>query len=163
MVTPQCLWRLKNSLREIHFFERQILQVFLHFQVCFLSSPSQWSVDQKINACAAVSPSWLPGCSFILTVVPDVNACFWFQLFCCCCCCGVFFLCLCDQSYELFPDMQETIGWHWFFSRTFIPPVFIIAKRVSILMSDPNLSYNFHRKMSLVLRDYEAAVPRIPF
>lgn len=85
MVTTQPLWRLKNWLCEIHFFEQQILQVFLHFRVCFLSSLSQWSVDQKINACVAVSPSQLPGCSSIRTVMPDVNACFSFQLFCCCC------------------------------------------------------------------------------
>lgn len=120
MFTTQPLWRLKNSLCEIHFFEQQILQVFLHFRVCFLSSLSQWSVDQKINACVAVSPSQLPGCSSIRTVMPDVNACFSFQLFCCCC--G--FLCLCDQSLELFTDLQETIGWHKKFFQNFYTPYF---------------------------------------
>lgn len=50
-----------------------------------------------------------------------------------------------------------------FFGGTFILPIFVIARGVSILMSDPNLSYNFHRKMSFLLGDYEAAVPRILF
>lgn len=157
MVTTQPLWRLKNSLCEIHFFEQQILQVFLHFRVCFLSSLSQWSVDQKINACVAVSPSQLPGCSSIRTVMPDVNACFSFQLFCCC---GFFVL-----VWPIIRIVYRFAGYDWmtsifFFKELLYPP---FSSLPSILMSDPNLSYNFHRKISFLLGDYEAAVPRILF